>query len=165
MIDFRWLKSLYKGETGGLLGNKVYSPATADVAATPRTIFTIAGGLVLITSITGVRTVIQAGGASTHGLSHSVGPTVIDAGTGADTGDAVGTIYSWTGDVTDPLQVGAAGIIITDGKIVATSVKYGGKGLWAPAGNIIYTHTVGTGSTRWILTYFPVDRGATVTGV
>lgn len=165
MKNFKWLKDLWQGNSGGAIGVRVASPSTADVGAAARTIFTIAGGTVLVTAIIGIQTVIQAGGASTSGLRHSVGPTIIDAGTFTNTAFAVGGLIIWTGDVTDPLIPGAAGVPVSDGKIIATSIKYAGRGMYMGAGNIQYTQTVGTGSTRWILTYVPLDPGATVVGV
>jgi hypothetical protein len=165
MQDYRWLKKIFQGEAGGAIGTKAFSPATADVGAAPRTIFTITGGLVLVTAIIGVQTAVQAGGASTSGLRHSIGPTIIDAGTFANTAFAVGGVLNWTGDVTDPLQPGVLGAPIMDGKVIATAIRHAGRGAFMSAGNIQYTQTAGTGSTRWIIIYIPVDIGASIAGV
>lgn len=96
-------------------------------------------------------------------LQHSVGPTVLDAGTLAITGDAVGTIYVLTGDTTDPLVSGLGAVML--GKVVATSTTYGGIGLFiAQPGNIQVTMTAaaGTGSTRYSIWYLPLEAGATI---
>jgi len=159
-----WMRLLLEGRAGGYLGKRVARAATADPQNVWQTIFTISGGLVLIKALIGVRTIIQAGGASTLQFQHSVGPTVLDAGTGVATANAVGTIYWLTGDVTDPVQLGAAGAPILTGKIVATSVTHAGIGVLAGAGNIQVTFTAaaGTGSTRYILCYEQIDPGASV---
>jgi hypothetical protein len=96
---------------------------------------------------------------------HSVGPTVLDAGTLAITADAVDTIYLLTGDTTDPIVSGAAGAAVMGGKLVATSATYGATPLFiVGAGTIDVTMTAvaGTGSTRYVLTYIPLDDEVTV---
>jgi hypothetical protein len=151
--------------TVGGLGYRIGRAAAADPQNVWQNLFTIAGGVIAITGLVGVRTVIQAGGASTMQFRHSVGPTVLDAGTAAITGDAIGTIYVLTGDTTDPIQVGAAGVAVMGGKIVATSTTYGCVPLFiVGAGTIDVTMTAaaGTGSTRYILTYIPLDDAVTV---
>jgi hypothetical protein len=148
------------------LGIQVDRAAAADPQNVWQTIFTVAGGLVLVKALIGQRTVIQAGGASTMQFQHSVRPTVLDAGTAAVTGDAVNTIYYLTGDPTDPIQVGAAGAPILCGKIVATSVRHCSEfGLFiAFTGNIQVTMTAaaGTGSTGYTIFYIPLTAGATI---
>jgi len=144
------------------LGIKVYRAAAADPQNAWQTIFTITGGLVLLTNLIGVRTVIQAGGASTMQFRHSVGPTILDAGTLAITGHAVGTIYLLDGDFADPILSGVAGVAIE------TSNKYAGifgAGIVLGAGTIQVTMTAvaGTGSTRYLCTYIPFDQGASIT--
>lgn len=146
-------------------GIPVERAAQADPQNVWETIFTVTGGLIRVLSLIGVRTVIQAGGASTMQFRHSVGPTVWDAGTLAITGHAVNTIYLATGDTTDPIQAGVAGVTVMTGKVVATSTTYGANGLFVVgAGNIQVTMTAaaGTGSTRYILRYIPEDTGAYV---
>lgn len=147
------------------IGFRVNRAAAADPQNVWESLFTIAGGLIAITGLYGVRTVIQAGGASTMQFRHSVGPTVLDAGTAAITADAVDTIYALTGDTTDPIQVGAAGAAVMGGKLVATSATYGATPLFiVGAGTIDVTMTAvaGTGSTRYVLTYIPLDDEVTV---
>ncbi len=125
-------------------------PQTAD-----QSLFTIASGNILLESIVGeVTTVIQT---QANASRLKFNPT----GTGSDvnlcntnniTADAVGTFYSITGTLTDPLQVGlwyvhslAAPIVLGPGIIE----------LECAASN--------TGSVEWHLMYRIIDTGATVT--
>ncbi|MDD5510527.1 MAG: hypothetical protein PHI12_06950 [Dehalococcoidales bacterium] len=147
------------------LGIKVNRAAAADPQNVWQTLFTVAGGLIVVKAIVGVRTVIQAGGASTMQLRHSVGG-VFDAGTLSVAADTVGTVYYLTGDTTDPIISGVGGLLVIGGRVVATSTRYGGfeSNLIVGAGNIQVTMTAaaGTGSTRYMLWYTPLDDGATV---
>jgi len=149
----------------GSLGWRKDKAAAADPQNVWQTLYTIASGYIIITGLFGIRTVIQAGGASTMQFrwDDGVAPTVLDAGTLAVTGHAVGTLYSLTGDVTDPIQAGAGGVPINLGKIVATSLTYSG-GVLVGAGTIDVTMTAaaGTGSTQYILTYIPLSDAVTV---
>ncbi len=149
----------------GSLGCRVNRAAAADPQNVWQAIFTIAGGTIAVTGLFGVRTVDQAGGASTMQFRHSVGPTVLDSGAAAITGDPADTIYVLTGDTNDPVQVGIGGAVPIAGRVVATSFTYGSLPLFiAGAGDIEVTMTAaaGTGSTRYILTYIPLDDGVTV---
>lgn len=160
--DLGLLEAIYQNLGG--LGHRVNRAAAADPQNVWQTLFTIAGGCIAITGLFGIRTVIQAGGASTMQFRHSVGPTVLDAGTAAVTGDAVDTIYYLTGDVTDPIQVGA-NYLVGGGKIVATSLTYGAAALFvAGPGTIDVTMTAaaGTGSTRYVITYIALDDTVSV---
>lgn len=172
-FDYKRIYDILSGGTtlpgttkgAGGLGLRVERTAAADPQNVWQNLFTIASGRILITGLIGVRTVIQAGGASTMQFRHSVGPTVLDAGTAAVTGDAVDTVYLLTGDTTDPIQVGAAGVPIMAGKVVATSTTYGAVPLFlAMAGTIAVTMTAaaGTGSTGYTLFYIPIDSNVTV---
>ncbi|MCK9602733.1 MAG: hypothetical protein M0R06_27035 [Sphaerochaeta sp.] len=147
------------------LGIRVSRAAAADPQNAWQTLFTISGGAILLTALVGARTVIQAGGASTMQFRHSIGPTVLDAGTAAITGDDVLTAYWLTGDTTDPIQVGVVGAPVMAGRVVATSTTYGSPGLFVlSAGNVQVTMTaaVGTGSTGYTLCYIPLASGARV---
>jgi hypothetical protein len=149
----------------GGMGLRVSRAAAADPQNVWQNLFTIAGGPILVTALIGIRTIIQAGGASTMQFQHSVGPTVLDNGTAAVTGDAVGSLYFLTGAVADPIRVGAAGIPVEASKIVATAAMYGSLPLFVlSAGTIQVTMTAaaGTGSTRYVLCWIPVDSASTV---
>lgn len=157
-------KLLYLSQAGGALGTPVYRAAAVDPQNVWLPIFTIAGGLVRIMSIIGVRTLIQAGGASNMQFRHSVGPTAWCAAT-AITGNAIGTIYTVTGIFADALTIGAAGVSIQAG--LSGSIGGGAnslRGLLVGAGTIDVTMTAaaGTGSTRYIVRYIPEDAGATI---
>jgi len=141
--------------------------AAADPQNVWQNIFTIAGGRVIITALFGLRTVIQAGGASTMQFrwDDGVTPTVLDAGTLAVTAHAVGTQYVLTGDTTDPITAGATATPAMLGRVVATSTTYGALGLFiVTAGTIDVTMTAaaGTGSTGYTLCYLPLDTAVTV---
>jgi hypothetical protein len=159
---------LYGGSSSllpGGLGLRTVRAAAADPQAAWQTLFTIAGGVIAITAFVGVRTVIQAGGASTIQFRHSVGPTVSDNGTAIITGDTVGTMYTITGDPNDPVVIGLGGNGISPSKIIATSATYGSPILgYAMPGNLQVTMTAaaGTGSTRYVLCWIPIDAAATV---
>jgi hypothetical protein len=146
------------------LGIQVDRAAAADPQNVWQAIFTIAGGWVLVKMLWGIRTVIQAGGASTMQFRHTVGPTVLDAGTLAVTGQGVGTLYYCTFAPADPIIAGAAGVRVTLGQLVASAATYGAVGMAMFTGNIEVTMTAaaGTGSTAYSLIYIPLSAGATV---
>ncbi len=160
------IKAIYANVgRSGSLGTNVYRAAAADPQNVQQTLFTVAGGLVLVTGFYGVRTVIQAGGASTIQFRFSVGPTVLDSGATVITADAVGTIYSITGNVNDPALQGIAGLPIFGSMMGSQTVgSVQQKGIVLPAGNIqvIMTAAAGTGSTRYVLSYIPIDIAANV---
>lgn len=148
----------------GGLGINVERAAQADPQNVWQTIFTIAAGPVLVTSLVGVRTVIQAGGASNKQYRHSIGPTVLCA-VAAITGNAILTMDTITGNFADALQVAAAGIPVLGGiagGLLATGNQ--GWGILMQTGNIQVTMTAaaGTGSTAYYLTYIPINPGASV---
>jgi len=155
--------------SAGPYGLRVDRAAAADDQNVTTAIFTIAGGEILITGLWGVRTVIQAAGASNMSWAHSVGPTALCAAT-AVTGDTVGTLYSLQGDPADAILI-SAGTGVADtfpavqvGKLVVTSPQYNGALFMVGAGNITVLHTAaaGTGSTRYFMTYVPLADGVTV---
>jgi len=152
-------------------GLKVYRPAVPDVVAAT-TKFTITGGLVLVTGLVGIVTVIRSGGAgATMALTFSVGPTALHTPALAVTGNAtVGTVFTITGDPADALVVGVGtGVLNTappiqgglQGSALSGIQQFGmimGVGLIQVAHSAIGA----TGSTRYILTYIPLDAGAVV---
>ena len=143
-------------------GIRIPRAAAADPQNVWLPIFTIAGGPVLVTGLYGIRTVIQAAGASNMQFRSSVGPTVLCA-VGVITGQAIGTFYSITGNFADALQMGAAGVPILAGiagGLLATGNQ--GMGIMMPVGTIDVTMTAaaGTGSTRYIVSYIPLDEAS-----
>jgi len=158
-------QALILSRAGGLLGTPVPRAAAADPQNVWLPLFTVAGGHVLMTSLLGVRTVIQAGGVSNMQFRHSVGPTVLCA-VGIITANAVATLYNITGNVADALQIGAAGVPIRGGLaggLLATGINMLGFVLGAGTLDVTMTAAAGTGSTRYILHYIPLDLGAVVT--
>lgn len=175
------VEAIYQMITGGVvpdssargafsLGIRVNRSAAAD-ANGATDIFTIAGGMILLTSLFGVRTVIQGGGASNINFNFDVGPTDLCIATATTATDAVGTTYSLAGDLTDALIIGAGtGVANTvvptePAKLVATSLQYGSIPLFLlGVGNITVTFSAAapTGSTRYVMTYIPLDDAVTV---
>lgn len=139
-----------------LLGIKVDRATATLPQGTAGAIFTIAGGKVLMTSIVGEVTV-AIGGANATKLTAN--PTVATAGdtdlctaVDIDTCD-VGDLLSITGTPGDALLVAHKGAVQTMG----------------PHGVIMQTGTLDldcagsvTGSIKWVLTYVPIDDGATI---
>lgn len=147
------------------LGLRVNRAAAADPQNVWLNIFTIAGGAILATSLTGIRTVDQGGGASNMQFRHDTPATVLCAATAIGIPDLVGTLYTITGNFADAITKGATGAPILAGiagGLLATGNQ--GWGILMMAGNIQVTMTAaaGTGSTRYVLTYIPLDDAATV---
>jgi hypothetical protein len=143
------------GATGGLaggLGYRITRPTLADPHAFT-TIFTITGAI-QITLLFGYRTIVQAGGASTMGFQHSVGPTALDNAAAATTGDTVGTIYICPLAAATPVAVGVGGAPIA-----------GAANIFAGPGNIQVIQAVGTGSCSYTLCWIPLTSNATVVAV
>lgn len=146
--------------------------ATAADAVGPTNLYTIAGGLVLITNLVGVVTVVRTGGAAvTQLFSHTTGPTALCTAT--ITGLAtVGTTITITGDFADPLIIGVGTAVANTFPPIQGGLKgsaAGGAqmfGLICGVGSITTTISVATtGSTRYLLTYIPLDDTAIVTAV
>ncbi len=155
------------------LGLTIPHAAIVDDQNVTTPIFTIAGGPIFLISLMSIRTVIQAGGASNLQFAHSVGPANLHLAT-ACTGDGVGTVSVVAGDAGDALVVGAGtGVANTfapldPGRLVATSLQYGGAPLRIlPVGNITVIHTAaaGTGSSRYVMIWLPIDAASTVVAV
>lgn len=134
----------------------IINKATASLPqGADQTLFTIASGNILLESLVGEVTTVIANTANATRIKFN--PT----GTGSDVNlsatndidnDAVGTFYSITGTLTDPMQDGlwyvhrlAAPIVLGPGIIELEC-----------AGSI-------TGSVEWHLMYRIIDTGATVT--
>jgi hypothetical protein len=155
------------------LGLRTIRPAAVDDQNATTPIFTIAGGFILLTGLFTIRTVVQAGGASNIQIAHSTGPTNLHLAQ-AVTGDGIGTILSLAGDNGDAMVKGAGtGVANTappsdPGRLVATSAQYGGAPLFVlGVGNITVIHTAaaGTGSSRYVMFWIPLDQAATVVAV
>jgi hypothetical protein len=152
----------------GAQGLRVNRPATND-AVGPTAIFTIAGGLVLVTNLVGIVTTVRTGGAGvTQLFSHSTGPTALCT-VGITGLAAVGTIMTITGDPGEPL-VFAVGTTVANtfppiqGGMKGSAAGINQFGMIMGVGTITTTISIATtGATRYILTYIPLDDGASVT--
>lgn len=152
------------------LGLKVPRAAAAD-AVGPTALYTIAGGLVLVTNLIGLVTTLRAGALATQVFSHTIGPTVLCVATNC-IASPVGTIVSVSGNVLDNLAVSVPvggvsspiqGSMVGSQNVGAPVQQYG---MIMDVGNITTTITVVTGgATRYVLFYIPIDDGATVVAV
>ena len=134
----------------GILGN-VVSKSTGTLAATTVPLFTIAGGLVAVTSIVGrVTTAVTV--ANSYKLQHNptAGTTVdIFAATDIGTTDsAAGEIFVVTGLKTDTLVKGALGV--TKPWIIMET------------GQIEHVSAGTDGVLKWYVSWVPIDDGATL---
>lgn len=163
-------KEIQQLAISGLVGYglRVERAAQAVPTAVWEPIFTIDGGRIILVDIIGYRTVIQAGGADTMQLRHSVGPTVLDDGNLVTTGQAMGTIYQISADATIPIVAGVVPLIHGIGPTLAAGAGTVGNAGWLmPEGDIEYTCTAatGTGSIQWTIFYIPVNAAAMVVPV
>lgn len=135
-----------------LLGNRA-SKSTGTLAATTISLFTVAGGKVAITSIVGeVGTAITV--ANSYKLQHN--PTV---GTTADLCAAtdIGTTDTPAGSLLGFQGLAADSIIQAPGKIATLK-----QPLILTAG-VIESVSAGTdGEITWVLTWIPLDDGASL---
>ncbi len=151
------------GIPGAQLRRLVLGTAVAGAAKTvPQnatgTIFTVAGGRVLVTGLVGkVTTVI---GGTTPSAKLVATPTVGSANdlctATAITADEVGTLYSIPGPTGSALGVSGSGSGGVTGQTAPVIVAAGTIGVNVSAADA-------TGAIQWTLTYVPLDDGATVT--
>lgn len=139
-----------KGFAQGILG-QVVTKSTGTLAATTIPLFTIAGGLVLVTSIVGrVTTAITV--ANSYKIQHNptLGTTK-DLSTAADLGTTdtvVGEILVCLLDTPAALAVGARGIKA--------------PGIPMDTGQIESVSAGTDGVILWYVTWVPIDDGATL---
>jgi hypothetical protein len=138
------------------LGIKVTGGAKTLPATTTGSIFTVTGGRVLVTSLTGV--VTTACGATATNLRIVATPS------------GSGSVNDLSGDVA-VTSLGLGGLISITGLAADAAVKSTGGGvsglrnpITVAAGAIgAKTDATDTGAITWTLTYVPIDNGATVT--
>lgn len=155
----------------GGLGLRLDRAAVADVVG-PANLFTIAGGHILLTGFYGVVTQIRsAGGGATQAIDWSVGALALHQPPAPILGNAtVGTIFTITGDILDPLIVAVGTGVVNTSPPIVGGMKGSGLGgiqqfgLVLGAGSIRVTHSgVGaTGATRYWITYIPLNDAVTV---
>jgi len=145
-----------------VLGSKV-DRATATLPQTATgSIFTVAGGRIVLTSLVGEVTTALGATATSLNIVHT--PTV---GTVGDlcaatvcTSDTIGTLYSITGVPADLMSAEKLG-----GTVVPVDYNTGLplRGLVLPIGAIgLKASASDTGSVKWSITYVPYDNGASV---
>jgi hypothetical protein len=146
-------------------GIRLNRAAAAD-AVGPTNLFTISGGLILLTGLYGVVTILRAGALATQVFTHTatalcVATPMISA--------TVGTVITITGDVADLAIIGiGTGVANTvaplQGGLKGSAL--GGTqmfGMILGVGSITTTISVVTaGATRYILTYIPLDNTSSV---
>lgn len=135
-------------------GQRVSRATAALPATTTGSLFTVAGGNVLITSITGVVTTsIQA---QANAIKLVATPTVGSvndlSGTVESNGLAAGGLLSITGLAADAMVKSTGGGVSNLRNPVVV----------APGAIGLNTAATNTGSVRWVLTYVPLEEGATV---
>ncbi len=129
----------------------VVSKSTGTLAATTVPLFTIAGGLVAVTSIVGrVTTAITV--ANSYKLQHN--PT---AGTTVDLCAAtdIGTTDTAVGEILVVSGVRATGLSVGANPRIAPSVIM-------DTGQIEHVSAGTDGVIKWYVTYVPIDTGATL---
>jgi hypothetical protein len=151
----------------GGTGLRVNRAAAAD-AVGPTAIFTITGGLVLLTGLIGVVTTLRAGALATTVFSHSTGPTALCVAT-ATIASPVGTAMTITGDPADPLIVVVGTAVANTFPPLQGGMNGSGAGGISQFGLILGVGTITTtisvvtaGATRYICSYIPLDDGAAI---
>lgn len=129
--------------------------ATLPASATGA-IFTVAGGAVLVTSIVGiVTTVVQAQACAVKLVATPTTGTVNDLTATVDVNALVAG-----GMITPGATSGATAVL---NKSTGGGLPYGSTGFVVNPGAIGFnTAATNTGSIRWVLTYVPLEAGATV---
>ncbi len=142
------------------LGVQVDRPTqNLAITATPGLpIYTIAGGLVMVTGIIAVCTT-TFGGANT--ISLELNPTLA---AGANSVLSLAADLGTTGADGDVMVlVGAPGTALLMGHVEVNVLGSTlGKGLIVNNGVIGLVSTAANGALRWILWYIPIDAGATI---
>lgn len=135
-------------------GIKVDRATAVLPQTTSGTLFTVAGGRVLVTNITGeVTTVIQTQANNTKLVATPTTGTAVDMCAVLDiSADEVGCLYTITGLPSDAMYGPNAGL----GQVMS-------RGLVVPIGTIkLSCAASNTGSVKWSITYLPWDDGASV---
>ena len=146
-----------------ILGSLVTKAAANLPQSATGTLFTVTGGLVIVTSLVGVvTTVIQS---SDPQLSLGTAPT---AGTLETSGVATTTAIT-SAEVGTLVTIGSSAGLPTALVVMAASAKAGnavfltGDAFVANTGTITWTTGASkTGALKWYLTYIPLDAGAYV---
>lgn len=142
-----------KAQLRNQYGITVQRVASTLPASTDLTIFNVAGGRVLLTTLVGeVTTVIQAQATATK-IRHTstVGAITSDLCATVDlTGAVVGTQFGITGSAGTAAAIGSA-VPQTNEVVLTTGALK------------LNTAATSTGAMRWTITYIPLDDGASIT--
>lgn len=156
------IKSLYMSYAGGTLGTMVARATAVAPANVWQNIFTVANGNILMTMLLGETTIAEATGASNLDIQidPTAGAAVALCAPTAVTGDAIGTLYTFTGVPAD----GCYAALAVPGGMAGGLAAQGFHGWVVPPGTVEWRETVGapTHSVQWYLFYVPIDRTATV---
>jgi len=147
-----------------VLGERAFRATNACPLNVWEDIFTVSNGLVLMTMLVGERTVIQGGGVSNLDLQidPTAGAAVALCIPTVVTTDAVGTLYTITGNPADAVYAGLAVQGGMSGGALATGQNTHG---WVvPPGTVEWRESAGagTGEIQWTMLYIPIDVGASV---
>jgi hypothetical protein len=133
-----------------VLGSGPVTKTTGTLAATTVPLFTIAGGLVAVTSLVG-KTTTAITIAGTYKLQHNpTTGTTVDLCSATD----LGTVDTAVGDVVSPAGVG--GMLRGLGSIST------GEALVLAIGQIEHVSTLTDGAITWYVTWYPYEDGATL---
>lgn len=133
-----------------VFGRSPITKNTGTLAASTVPLFTIAGGIVAVTSLVGLATVsITVANSYKLQINPTAGDTSdLVAATDIGTTDTVaGTVLGFDGAPASSIVKGAGGLQ---------------RPLFLPAGQIEHVSTGTDGAITWYLTYVPLDDGATV---
>lgn len=137
-----------------LLGVRVERATATLPQTTQSALFTVTGGRVLVTSLTGeVTTAIGATATNASIVGNpTTGTDVVVATATAVTSKEVGSLIAVAGTVGTALNVQNAG-----------AGAASAAGFVAPVGTLdLLTTGSTTGSVKWTITYIPLDNGASV---
>jgi len=138
----------------------VTNPQTASTA-----LFTVAGGKVAITSLTGIVTTVQGATANSFNITYtpSGGSAADLAAATVCTSDAAGTYYTITGVAVDLLSAQKVGGTEVPQVTFAPTPAFVTGPLVVGAGALnLKASGNNTGATSWVLTYVALDNGASV---
>ncbi len=146
-----------------MLGTLVTKAAAVLPATTTSTLYTVAGGHILLTGFWGICTTVCTSTATT--LSVGLAPTT---GTASHVGLSTATAIT-SSEVGTWVGLGAtagAALIVGGANGAGASGGFGQMGfapIAVPLGTItLTTNATNTGAFKWYLTYVPLDTGASV---
>lgn len=139
------------------MGLQVTRATAAITGVSTKGLFTVAGGAVLVTSFVGVvTTIIQAQATLTKIVATPTTGTVNDLSATVDlAGAIVGSLIGITGLAGDATVVSTGGGVSNLRNPIAVNIGTIG----------VNTAASSTGSIRWMMTYVPLENGASVTAV